>query len=509
MTVKEEMETNKSSGKPSNRPQQNQGRSGVQSAIYALMSIICLCSTMANLGTGCFATAAASATNTRGAGSQSLEWVEHDARGCLDGKVVVITGANQGIGLELTKVMAGAFGGKVIMACRNMTACASARSEILQQHPAAHVQCEQLDLGRLQSVEDFASTMRGKKIHTVVHNAGVMAVADAPTVDGFETTFQVNHLAPFLLAQRLLPNMCNERGDTPETRRDTPETRRDTPETRRDTPETRGGTPETRRDTPETRRDAEDLSVKDVTDPAGWGREPRMVWVSSGLHLFGSIHEASQEEEENHCGGVRTVAFRQAGLFPRFRAYAHSKLLNAVTAAEGHNRWAALGVGSVSVRPGTVATAITRHSPLVSSLLRSLPLPFLRSPRHAARGIALAAVHPRVEGGGYYDEGKLARVNPTVTDRNVTRQAWDTSLSLLEEWALRTDDDASREESPSKAGPRSEIAVSGWNFDLPASLETWRGAQFVPSSAGVAVPQAEDDDNAAHVEGGAVQLHAP
>lgn len=122
--------------------------------------------------------------------------------------VAIVTGANSGLGKECSRQLAGLHGYKTVMACRNMEACEAARQEIIEQFPQAEIECEKLDLGSLDSVAEFASHFGPERpVKALVHNAGVMGVPFKKTQDGFETTFQTNHLAPFYLTKLLLPSM--------------------------------------------------------------------------------------------------------------------------------------------------------------------------------------------------------------------------------------------------------------------------------------------------------------
>lgn len=64
-----------------------------------------------------------------------LAWVEDAAEGCLRGKVAVVTGATQGIGLEVARLLAGRARADLVMACRNMTACSTVAAQIRVSAP--------------------------------------------------------------------------------------------------------------------------------------------------------------------------------------------------------------------------------------------------------------------------------------------------------------------------------------------------------------------------------------
>jgi WW domain-containing oxidoreductase len=120
----------------------------------------------------------------------------------LNGKVALITGANTGIGFETAKSLA-KHGCRVIFGCRDLNSASDAIGHIREEKQVAGDNCEAfyLDLAILSTVEQFANQVKGvcKQIDMLILNAGVFGLPYTKTVDGFETTFQVNHLAHFYL----------------------------------------------------------------------------------------------------------------------------------------------------------------------------------------------------------------------------------------------------------------------------------------------------------------------
>ncbi|MHB8604756.1 MAG: SDR family oxidoreductase [Thermoplasmatota archaeon] len=124
----------------------------------------------------------------------------------MDGRVVLVTGANSGIGRETARALA-RLGARVVMACRSVERGEEARAELLRENPAALLQVEKLDLASLREVRDFARefALGEGRLDVLVNNAGFHTAHWTPTRDGYESTFAVNHLAHFLLTRELLP----------------------------------------------------------------------------------------------------------------------------------------------------------------------------------------------------------------------------------------------------------------------------------------------------------------
>ena len=134
----------------------------------------------------------------------SKKWTQQDIPDLTD-KVVVITGANSGLGLESTKALS-AKGATVVMACRNLQKGESAQAEVRQAQPNAKLDLMALDNASLASVQAFANAFKAKysQLDLLLNNAGVMAIPRTKTEDGFEMQLGVNHLAHFALTGRLL-----------------------------------------------------------------------------------------------------------------------------------------------------------------------------------------------------------------------------------------------------------------------------------------------------------------
>lgn len=121
------------------------------------------------------------------------------------GRVVVITGANSGIGYEAALALA-AKGAHVIMACRSVEKAEAAAAQIREQDPAATLKVMGLDLADLTSVRVFADAFSAEfnQLDVLINNAGVMAIPYRQTADGFEMQFGTNHLGHFALTGLLL-----------------------------------------------------------------------------------------------------------------------------------------------------------------------------------------------------------------------------------------------------------------------------------------------------------------
>lgn len=122
----------------------------------------------------------------------------------LTNKIFIVTGANSGLGYEISKALAGK-NAEVIMACRNIQAGKEAKQNIQAHYSAATITVWKLDLASLESIESFSEKIRTKynRIHGLINNAGVMAVPKNTTHDGFEMQIGTNHIGHFMLTSRL------------------------------------------------------------------------------------------------------------------------------------------------------------------------------------------------------------------------------------------------------------------------------------------------------------------
>ena len=123
----------------------------------------------------------------------------------LEGKTVIVTGANTGIGKETALDLA-TRGARVIMACRNLRKAEDALKEIVQKSGNKNIVAKRLDLASLKSVREFAEDVNNNeaRLDVLVNNAGLFAKTLTTTEDGFETSMGVNHLGHFLLTNLLL-----------------------------------------------------------------------------------------------------------------------------------------------------------------------------------------------------------------------------------------------------------------------------------------------------------------
>jgi NAD(P)-dependent dehydrogenase (short-subunit alcohol dehydrogenase family) len=129
------------------------------------------------------------------------------------GKIVVVTGANSGIGLETASLLA-SRGAGVILACRNPEKAALAVRQIRSLRPDANVSAATLDLASLASVRKFAASLiqEHRSLDVLINNAGVMTTPLGRTTDGFETQFGTNFIGHFLLTLLLLPLLNRQPG---------------------------------------------------------------------------------------------------------------------------------------------------------------------------------------------------------------------------------------------------------------------------------------------------------
>lgn len=123
----------------------------------------------------------------------------------LRGARVLVTGVSAGVGLEIARVLAH-HGAEVVGAARDLDKARAALEQVgIHTSPRGPVVLVELDLASLASVRACADSLleRGDRFAALIGNAGVMAVPEGRTTDGFETQFATNHLGHFVLANRL------------------------------------------------------------------------------------------------------------------------------------------------------------------------------------------------------------------------------------------------------------------------------------------------------------------
>ena len=121
-------------------------------------------------------------------------------------KLAIVTGATAGVGLHTALGLA-RLGFAVIITGRDAARLATAKAWIEAAEPGARIMTEQADFASLRQVRAMGERIAANHstLTILVNNAGLIMTRRETTEDGFEMTWQVNHLAPFLLTNLLLP----------------------------------------------------------------------------------------------------------------------------------------------------------------------------------------------------------------------------------------------------------------------------------------------------------------
>ncbi len=128
------------------------------------------------------------------------------ASSLMQGRTCMVTGTSRGIGKATAAALAG-MGAHVVLVCRDRERGEAAQGEIRARSSSETVELIIADLSSQRQIRQLAADFRSKhdRLHVLVNNAGTFESGRSETEDGLEATFAVNHLAPFLLTNLLLP----------------------------------------------------------------------------------------------------------------------------------------------------------------------------------------------------------------------------------------------------------------------------------------------------------------
>ncbi|KAK9502064.1 hypothetical protein O3M35_012667 [Rhynocoris fuscipes] len=126
----------------------------------------------------------------------------------LDGKTVIVTGGNTGIGYETAKELA-YRGARVILACKNVGSGYLAKNAIIKETRNDDVEVYRLDLSSLRSIRIFAREMidKERRLDILIFVGGIGFIKHKETSDKIPLTWQVNCISSFLLSNLLLDLM--------------------------------------------------------------------------------------------------------------------------------------------------------------------------------------------------------------------------------------------------------------------------------------------------------------
>lgn len=127
--------------------------------------------------------------------------------GGMNGRICVVTGATHGVGLSTARALA-ALGATVLLHGRDLARARALAQDIVHATGNREVRAVQADFAELAQVRRLAQELDAlPRLDVLINNAGMMSAARERSAEGYDLTFAVNHLAPFLLTNLLLTKL--------------------------------------------------------------------------------------------------------------------------------------------------------------------------------------------------------------------------------------------------------------------------------------------------------------
>lgn len=141
---------------------------------------------------------------------KTIKWLAKNASTSLEGKTILITGANSGIGYKTAETCI-YLGANVIMACRNTERANEAKNKLLSEYPKANISIMELDLASFSSIDSFTKKIVDEQtnIDVFVNNAGIFHQPHKTTKEGFELVIGVNYLGTYYLTKKIMPYLLS------------------------------------------------------------------------------------------------------------------------------------------------------------------------------------------------------------------------------------------------------------------------------------------------------------
>lgn len=276
----------------------------------------------------------------------------------IDGKTVIITGGNTGLGkstaMELAK-----RGARVILACRDRKKGEAVARNIKKKTMNPNVYSMLLDLASLHSVREFVEDFNRSEpqLHILINNAAYLG-PKATTDDHIERSFGVNYLGHFLLTKLLVEKL---------------------------------------------HKNAPSRIINVVSDSYQWGK---LDFQDLAMH---------------HNYGI-------------YRAYARSKLSQAIHTVELHRRLFKECIWTFGVHPGACNTELLRNWPgLTGQILRVMARILFKTPEQGAQTIVYCAVGEKVreQAGMVFVNCNAVQFAKRIRDYQQSRKLWNASLHLI------------------------------------------------------------------------------
>jgi NAD(P)-dependent dehydrogenase (short-subunit alcohol dehydrogenase family) len=292
----------------------------------------------------------------------------------LDGKVILVTGGNIGLGKQSVLEFARHHPTQIWLAARNLDKAKVAVDEIKKQLPdadAATIKLLELDLASLDSVKKAAQTFASEsdRLDILMLNAGIMATPPGLTKDGYEIQFGTNHVGHALLTKLLLP-------------------------------------------------------ILEKTAKSSPDADVRIVSLSSGGHKYPPRGGIQFDSLKNNGSGLGAL-----------QLYGQSKLANVLFARQFAKLYPQFTV--VAIHPGIVKTNLlagATGAPTIFQVVGKGLLPYMFNPvEQGARNQLWASVSKDVKSGEYYEPvGVAGRVSSCGKNDELAKKLWDWTEKEIE-----------------------------------------------------------------------------